>query len=103
MRVYGTDGVMHAHAQRAAPADAPALAALLAMDMDDRWVNHSPQVMLDTFHWFRGEGFALILDDLAAMPSGPPVIVEGFRLLPSLVQSQLDASSRAVWLLPTPE
>jgi hypothetical protein len=29
----------------------------LAMNMDERSVNRSPGAMLDTFHWFRGEGF----------------------------------------------
>lgn len=73
------------------------------MDMDERWVNRSPQAMLETFHWFLGEGFSLIVDDLLDLSSDPPVIAEGFRLLPALVRPLLAASGRAVWLLPTPE
>jgi hypothetical protein len=74
----------------------------MAMDMDERWVSRPPRTMLDTFHWFRGEGFGLIVEDLLAM-AGNPVVVEGFRLLPSLVEPLLADPSHAVWLLPTPE
>ncbi|WP_134774232.1 hypothetical protein [Ornithinimicrobium flavum] len=57
--------------------------------------------MLQTFHWFAGEGFDLIVEDLLAMPR-EPVVVEGFRLLPRLV-APLSAAGRRVWLLPTPQ
>ena len=73
------------------------------MDMDERWVNRSPEAMLETFHWFRGEGFDLIVDDLLRLPAEPGVIVEGFRLLPHLVRPLLTVPTHAVWLLPTPE
>ncbi|MCM4080108.1 shikimate kinase [Paractinoplanes hotanensis] len=98
LRLYDTDAVMTEHARRSDPATSPHLAAFLAMSMDQRWLR-PPRVMLDTFHWFRGEAFDLILDDLAALPDGPPVIAEGFRLLPGLVPHP----GRAVWLLPTPQ
>ena len=75
----------------------------MAMDMDERWMNRTPQTMLETFHWFRGEGFNLIVEDLLRLPREPRVIVEGFRLLPHLVRPLLSESNRAVWLLPTPE
>lgn len=73
------------------------------MDMDDRWVNRAPEIMLETFHWFRGEGFGLIVEDLLQIPKEPSVIVEGFRLLPRLVRPLLSEPNHAVWLLPTPE
>jgi hypothetical protein len=72
------------------------------MDMDERWVNRSPETMLETFHWFRGEGFGLIVEDLLRLPAGPGVIAEGFRLLPRLVQPLLAEPGHALWLLPTP-
>ncbi len=71
--------------------------------MDERWVNRSPETMLETFHWFRGEGFGLIVEDLLRLPAGTGVIAEGFRLLPHLVKPLLAEPSHAVWLLPTPE
>jgi hypothetical protein len=101
LRVYATDDVMSAHAARSDPAECPHLAAFAAMDMDERWLNRSPRTMLETFHWFRGEGFRLIVADLLDLPV-EPVLVEGFRPLPHLVAPLLDVREQAVWLLPTP-
>jgi hypothetical protein len=92
---------MAEHARRGSPADAPLLHEFMAMDMDERWVNRSPPAMLETFHWFRGEGFEMIVQDILRLPRQPGVIVEGFRLLPRLVAPLLAAPGRAVWLLPT--
>jgi hypothetical protein len=88
---------------RADPGLTPLLQAFVAMDMDERWVNRPPEVMLETFHGFRGEGFDLVLDDLLALPPDPPVLAEGFSLLPRLVAPLLSRPRQAVWLLPTPE
>ena len=103
LRVHGTDEAMRDHARRSSPQHAPYLSRFLAMDMDQRWVADSPANMLETFHWFRGEGFDLIVDDLLRMPVEPGILVEGFRLLPRLVEPLLSDHSHAVWLLPTPE
>lgn len=103
LRLYASDDVMPDHAGRSTPEDCPSLSEFAAMDMDERWVNRSPETMLETFHWFRGEGFGLIVEDLLRLPREPGVIVEGFRLLPRLVKPLLAVPSHAVWLLPTPE
>jgi hypothetical protein len=101
LRLYDTDRMMGEHSARTTATDSPYLHEFLAMDMDERWANRSPGVMLDTFHWFRGEGFRLIVDDLLRLPP-EPVVVEGFRLLPALVAPLLADRRRAAWLLPTP-
>jgi len=59
--------------------------------------------MLETFHGFRGEGFDLILEDLLALPEEPPILAEGFKLLPRLVSPLMSQSEQTVWLVPTPE
>lgn len=100
-RLYATDDMMHHHAARTTPEEAPYLHKFIAMDMDERWVSRTPEVMLETFHWFQGEGFGLIIDDLLRLPQESYVIVEGFRLLPHLVKPLLAVPERAVWLLPT--
>jgi len=100
--VYATDDVMADHARRSSPDDCPLLHKFIAMDMDERWVKRAPQTMLETFHWFQGEGFNLIIEDLLHLQGDDGVIVEGFRLLPYLVKPLLAAANRAVWLLPTP-
>src|SRR5260370_30501627 len=95
------DGVMGEQARRSNPEVCPSLPQFMQMDMDERWVNRSPQTMLETFHWFRGEGFEMIIEDLLEMPRDRGVIAEGFRLLPAQVQPLLGDPTRAVWLLPT--
>ncbi len=102
LRVYATDAAMAAHDGRITRHDAPFLSEFKAMSMDERWAIRSPEAMLETFHWFRGEGFGLIVEDLLRLPAEPGVIAEGFRLLPRLVQPLLTAPHHAVWLLPTP-
>lgn len=101
LQVYPTDDAMSGHARRTTAKDSPLLTEFMAMDMDERWLHRSPEVMLSTFHWFRAEAFELIVEDLLELPR-EPVIVEGFRLLPHLVQP-LAAPGHAVWLLPTPQ
>ena len=59
--------------------------------------------MLATFHWFRGEGFSMIIEDVLRLPSEREIIVEGFRLLPRLVKPLLAGRNQAVSLIPTPE
>lgn len=103
LQLYPTDDVMADHARRSTPADCPLLHEFMAMDMDERWVNRSPAEMLETFHWFRGECFSMIVEDLLRLPREPAVIIEGFRLLPHLVNPLLAVRNHAVWLLPTPE
>jgi 2-phosphoglycerate kinase len=102
LRLYSTDDVMADHGRRSTPEDSPLMSEFAAMGMDERWVNRSPRTMLETFGWFRGEGFGLIVEDLLRLPKEPRVIAEGFRLLPRLVQPLLAATDHAVWLLPTP-
>jgi 2-phosphoglycerate kinase len=103
LRLYATDDVMSDHASRSTPEDSPFLSTFAAMDMDERWADRSPETMLETFHWFRGEGFNLLVEDLLGLPKRPCVIAEGFRLLPSLVKPLLGVPGHAVWLLPTPD
>ena len=101
--VYSTDEVMADHAASLDATEAPQLAAFVDMSMDERWLDRPVDEMFEAFHWFAGEGFQLIVDDLTAMPTGRPIVAEGFRLLPELVAPLLSDRAAAVWLLPTPE
>jgi 2-phosphoglycerate kinase len=101
--VYATDDVMADHARRSTKEDAPLLHRFMTMSMDERWVNRPTKTMLQTFHWFQGEGFNMIIEDLLSLPPETGVIVEGFRLLPRLVKPLLSVPAHAVWLLPTPD
>ena len=103
LQLYATDDVMPDHSRRSTPECCPFLHEFMAMDPDERWVNRSPKTMLETFHWFRGECFGMIIEDILRLPKEPEVIVEGFRPLPHLVKPLLAVRSQAVWLLPPPE
>lgn len=100
--IYCTDPLSK-YVERTTPEDAPLLHTFIAMDMDDRWLHRSPQVMVDTFHGFQGEQFHLIVEDLLALSRDLRVVAEGFSLLPRLVAPLMRSPSQAVWLLPTPE
>ena len=102
LRLYHTEPFSR-YVGRADAGATPLLQEFMAMDMDERWVNRSPAVMLETFHGFQGEGFDLVLEDLRALPPDPPFLAEGFSLLPRLVAPLLSGPQQAVWLLPTPE
>ncbi|MER7481916.1 hypothetical protein ABTX60_30515 [Streptomyces sp. NPDC126510] len=102
-RVYATDDVMADHARRTTAEEAPFLHAFMAMDLDERWVDRSPETMMETFPWFRGEAFGPIVEDVARLARDTPVVVEGFRLLPHLVLPLVTEPGHAIWLLPTPE
>ncbi len=103
LRLYDTDAVMGEHAARTTAADSPRLHEFLSMTMDERWATRSPVEMLETFHWYAGEGFELIVDDLLALPRDRIVLAEGFRLLPGRVKPLLTGPRPAVWLLPSAE
>jgi 2-phosphoglycerate kinase len=98
--LYATDDVMSDHASRSTPENCPLLRTFMAMTLDERWVHRSPQTMFETFHWFQGEGFDMIVEDLLRFRGQRAVIAEGLRLLPGLVEP-LAVPGRAVWLLPT--
>lgn len=102
LTVYRADDEMSAHARELSSTEAPLLHRFLAMDMDERWVSRSPRTMLETFHWFHGEGFDRLVHDLRSRAATGPVVVEGFQLLPRLVAPLLADRRRAVWLLATP-
>jgi hypothetical protein len=60
-RLHNSDAVIPNHAWRSDSVDTPLLQIFVAMDMDERWANRSPEVMVRTFHWFAGEGLDLIV------------------------------------------
>jgi 2-phosphoglycerate kinase len=103
LRHYSTDETIRDHGSRTPPEECPLVTAFGKMDMDERWLNRSPETMLETFHFFRGECFDRIVEDLLEFPPNRRVVVEGFRLLPNLVKPLLQVIDQSVWLLPTPE
>jgi 2-phosphoglycerate kinase len=98
---YSTDATISIHSGRLEATAAPLLDRFRRMSMDERWVLHDPVTMYETFPWFHGEGFDLLIGDLLEMPTGRPILVEGFRLLPHLVRPYVANPGHAVWLVAT--
>lgn len=73
-------------------------AAFLAMDMDARWVEPTPERLADRSWRAIQDRFPLVLGDLAQIEG--PVIAEGFGLTPALVAPLLSDAAHAVWLEP---
>jgi hypothetical protein len=103
LKLFSTDEKIREHGIRTPPEERPFSCAFNEMDMDERWLNRSPETMLDTFHFFRGECFDRIVEDLLEFPPDCRVVAEGFRLLPGRVRPLLDLPEQGIWLLPTPE
>jgi hypothetical protein len=59
--LYGT--ALRGSESRRTPEERPSVCAF-NMDMDERWFNRSPETMLETFHFFRGECFDRIVEGL---------------------------------------
>ncbi|MGH3501137.1 MAG: hypothetical protein ACRDQA_09645 [Nocardioidaceae bacterium] len=102
LEVYRSDGTIRDHAGRLSVSRAPLLDSFRRMSMDERWVLRDPATMYQTFPWFHGEGFDLLLQDLRSLPTGRVILAEGFRLLPRLVRPHLRDLRHAVWLIPVP-
>jgi hypothetical protein len=98
------DARSHADRSRTQPDRFPhryALLTALDRDPDAVWVTPTPEQMAaDAQHHF-AERFAMVLDDLCALPTGVPVLAEGWGLRPDLVAPWLDSPARAVFLVPT--
>lgn len=70
-----------------------------ALSMDQRWLDVSPERMLDLFVAHSRHRFRLVLEDLAALPDSPLAIVEGPQLLPTSVSAVLRSPDQALFLV----
>ena len=76
LRVFPLDAFWYSHAARLPePEPGP----------DEQWLGQTPARQAADFEALTRRRWPLVLDDLAALPSSPPVIVEGPQVLPDLV------------------
>lgn len=71
------------------------------MTWEEIWMRPVPIQVDSEFALYREE-FGMILDDLRALPSTRPILVEGCALLPELVATQISDSHCALWFVPVP-
>jgi hypothetical protein len=76
LRVFPVDSFWYSHAGRLSEAD---------RTPDAQWLGQTPCEQAAEFEAVARARWPLVLADLAAVPSRPPVIVEGPQLLPDLV------------------
>ena len=80
-----------------------ASAAFACLSMDDRWVAPSPVDLLERSIAVWQEGFALVLEDLLALPRSRTIVAEGPGAFPWCVAPLLSSARQAIFLVPTRE
>ena len=98
--VYHVDAAYEAHKTRADPVQYPTFHRLSHLECDDLWMR-PVATQFATEIDFCAEEFSLIVEDLLALPTHQPILVEGTSLLPSQVSAQLTSPRQAIWLVPS--
>lgn len=80
-----------------------AVAAFKRLSMDERWAVPSATHLLKRSIALYEEGFALVLEDLLAIPRSRTIVAEGPGALPWCVAPLLSSPRQAIFLVPTRE
>lgn len=99
LKIYNLD--WHAVREHARPGIAAT--AFAHLSMDERWAVASPVDLLERSIAVWQEGFALVLDDLLALPRSRTIVAEGPGAFPWCVAPLLSSARQAIFLVPTPE
>jgi hypothetical protein len=103
LRAYHADAFTQVHHRRALDAELPAAVRWERATPDERWLEASPRELAEWSVELNAGRFRMILEDLAALPDVPGIVVEGTPLLPWLVAPFVVSPRNAVWLVPTAE
>jgi hypothetical protein len=99
------DARAHADRTRANPERSPRRHAWItaddAGDRDANWVRPEPHEMAETTRHTFAERFPMVLEDLAAMPTGATILAEGWGLRPEFVAPLIESPRQAIFLVPT--
>ncbi|MEV0386600.1 hypothetical protein [Nonomuraea sp. NPDC050643] len=101
--VYDGDLAERGYVRRCTPQRQPHLDALLRTPLEQRWAGRTPEEIFLAMPSLHGETFGFVVEDLLALPTDRPVVVDDFRTLPTEVAPLLTRPEQAVFLLPTPE
>jgi len=80
-----------------------AVAAFQRLSMDERWAVPSAVDLLQRSIALWQEGFALVVEDLLALPRSRTIVAEGPGAFPWCVAPLLNSAREAIFLVPTPE
>jgi len=100
LQVYHYDRHDQAHLEQLGRSK-PEYSRFLAASLDERWVYPEPQELFQRALQTAQDRFPLVIEDLAALPYPPGIVVEGFGLLPELLASLPVHPRQAVWLIPS--
>ncbi|MGW0434605.1 hypothetical protein ACWDV4_18965 [Micromonospora sp. NPDC003197] len=101
--IYDGDRAERDYVSRCTAQEQPYLWALLQAPPVRKWNGRSAQEIFESMPSLHGETFGFVVDDLLAMPTERPVLVDDFRILPREVAPLLTWPEQAAFLLPTPQ
>ena len=81
----------------------PAVVAFKRLSMDERWAVPSAFDLLERSIAVWQEGFAVVIEDLLALPRSRTILAEGPGAFPWCVAPLLSSARQAIFLVPTPE
>ena len=90
------------HLKRITPERHPYFARFMSKSMDERWVDSTPEQLLQDMPAYHGESLALIVEDLLEGSYEGTVLVEGHHFMPAHLAPYLSRPDQACWLLATP-
>lgn len=80
-----------------------AVEAFQRLSMDERWAVPSADELLERSIAIWQDGFALVVEDLLALPRSRTIVAEGPGAFPWCVAPLLNSARQAIFLVPTPE
>jgi hypothetical protein len=101
LRLYLVDAHTYSHVERAESGPYPAMRAFSAKTMDERWLHPEPKEMAEDVFAYARERIRMIVEDLRALPTEPPIVAEGPHLIPEVVAPLLARREAGLWLVPT--
>ncbi|SEG76851.1 hypothetical protein SAMN05444920_104423 [Nonomuraea solani] len=101
--VYDGDLAERGYVERCTPEGQPYFWALLQTSREHRATERTPEEIFQAMPSLHGETFGFVIEDLLALPTDRPVLVDDFRTLPAEVAPLLTRPEQAAFLLPTPE
>ena len=100
LNVYHVDEAFQNHTKILDPVRHPALTKWFRSSWEERWMQPVDDLVHDAIACYQ-EHFALIREDLLAMPKQQSLLVEGTVLLPRDIATIFPNRNQAIWLIPT--
>jgi hypothetical protein len=102
MTLYRADDAFSAHTEKITAGQQPIFYKVTHYSSEQLWMRPVEQQAAEEVALYREE-FALILEDLLALPATKPILAEGAALLPACVAPLLQDPRHAIWVVPSVE